>query len=146
MRAEQNRINATATDEEHYRYFTQVIKAASVDLMVLREVSNIVVDRYWITTVVYHRAMKVSAKLVDMGEIVMPDATVYLTVSPEAQTKRMNGRGMSPGDKRMDGRQHLLRQIYDEVLATEANIIRVDTDLITPEQAVDLIVTTLNSL
>lgn len=139
MREEQNRINATATDAEHYRYFTSVVRTASEDIALLATTRNIVIDRYWVTTVVYHRVMGIQAELADMGNIVMPDLTVYLTVSPEVQAKRMNGRGMSPGDKRMDGRQHLLRQVYDEVLATQGNVVRVDTSDITPEQVISLI-------
>lgn len=139
MRAEQDRIHATATDLENYRYFTKVVQTASEEIALLSTTHNIVIDRYWITTVVYHRVMGIQAELVDMGNIVMPDLTVYLTVSPEVQARRMSGRGMSPGDKRMDGRQHLLRKVYDEVLATQGNIIRIDTSYITPEQVVNLI-------
>lgn len=139
MRKEQDVINATATDIEHYRYFTRVIQSASAEISELAKRTNVVIDRYWVTTVVYHRVMGIQAELVDMGNIVMPDLTVYLTVSPEVQAKRMNGRGMSPGDKRMDGRQHLLRQVYEEVLATQSGTIRIDTSNITPEQVIDLI-------
>ncbi|MBI3888600.1 hypothetical protein HY311_02305 [Candidatus Nomurabacteria bacterium] len=139
MRGEQDRINATATDAEHYSYFTRVVQTASKELTVLAATCNIVVDRYWMTTVVYHRVMGIPAELADMGNIVLPDFTVYLTVSPEAQAKRMNGRGMSPGDKRMDGRQHLIRKVYEEVLAKQSKVICVDTSNITPEQVIDLI-------
>ena len=139
MREEQNMVNATATDAEHYRYFTSVVQAASEEIAILATTRNIVIDRYWVTTVVYHRVMGIQAELADMGNILMPDFIVYLTVSPEVQAKRMKGRGMSPGDKRMDGRQHLLRKVYDEVLATQGNVIYVDTSNITPEQVISLI-------
>lgn len=139
MRGEQDRINATATNAEHYSYFTQVVQAASSEMTVLAKTRNIVIDRYWMTTVVYHRVMGIPAELADMGNIVMPDFTVYLTVSQEVQARRMNGRGMSPGDKRMDGRQHLIRKVYEEILATQSKVVYVDTSNITPEQVVDLI-------
>lgn len=144
MRKEQDRVNAEATDTEHYHYFVRVVKAASEELAVISTSGPVVVDRYWMTTVVYHRVMGVSAKLEDFGEIVMPDLTVYLTVSAEVQSARMVGRGMSPGDKRMDGRQHLIRQMYDDVIATQSNVIRVDTSSITPEQVVDLVVSQMS--
>ena len=139
MRSEQDKINATATDVDHYRYFTRVVQAASEDLSVLSAGRNVVIDRYWVTTVVYHRAMGLPAQLDDIGNIVMPDLTVYITVSPDVQAKRMRVRGMSPGDKRMSGKQHLIRQVYDEVLSCQKNVIRVDTSNLMPEQVVDQI-------
>lgn len=148
LRAEQDRINATATNAEHYSYFTRVVQTASDELTVLAAIRNVVVDRYWMTTVVYHRVMGISAELADMGNILMPDFTVYLTVSPEVQAKRMNGRGMSPGDKRMDGRQHLIRSAYDSLIVgqSQSNVIRVDTSEITPEQIVALILSGIPSV
>jgi thymidylate kinase len=139
MRKEQDAINSTATDIEHYRYFTRVIQSASAEISELAKSTNVVIDRYWVTTVVYHRVMGVAARIEDMGDIVMPNFTIYLTVSPEVQIIRMNNRGMSPGDKRMNGRQHLLRQVYEEVLANQSGIIRIDTSNINPEQVIGLI-------
>ncbi len=144
MRKEQDRVNAEATDSEHYHYFVKVVKAASSELSVLAATRHVVLDRYWMTTVVYHRVMGISARLEDFGKIIMPDFTVYLTVSAEIQAVRMAGRGMSPGDRRMDGRQHLIRQMYDDVIATQSNVIRVDTSNTTPEQVVDLVVSQMS--
>lgn len=146
MRGEQDRINVTATDAEHYSYFTRVVQTASDELAVLSTTRNIVIDRYWMTTVVYHRVMGIQAELADMGDIVMPDFTAYLTVSPEVQIVRMNGRGMSPGDKRMDGKQHLIRSAYDSLVVGQSNIIRVDTSNITPDQVVSLILSGIPSV
>lgn len=139
MRAEQDHINATASDIDHYRYFVRVVQEASAELSSMQSSRNVVVDRYWISTVVYHRAMGIPAKLEDIGDILMPDLTVYLDVSPEVQARRMVGRGMSPGDIRMSGRQDLLRQIYDEVLSTQRNVFRVNTDNTNPEEVVAMI-------
>lgn len=139
MRGEQDKINATATDVDHYRYFTRVVQTASDDLSGLSAARNVVIDRYWVTTVVYHRVMGVPAQIADMGNIIMPDIMVYLTVSPDVQVKRMRVRGMSPGDKRMNGKQDLIRQVYDEVLSCQKNVIRVDTSNLMPEQVVDQI-------
>ncbi len=144
MRVEQDRINATASDADHYDYFIRVVRAASEEIATLARKRNIVVDRYWMTTIVYHRAMGLPAKLEDIGKIVMPDVTVYLTVSPEAQDQRMKNRGMSPGDQRMLGRQHLIRQRYEEVIANHGNVVRVDTSNITPEEAVNSVVSSLH--
>ncbi|MBI3952494.1 MAG: AAA family ATPase [Candidatus Doudnabacteria bacterium] len=139
MREEQNRINASATDQDHYRYFVGVVQQASAEIREVSKFQNVVLDRYWMTTVVYHRVMGVAADIRDFGNIVMPDATVYLTVSPEVQRERMAKREMSPGDVRMLGRFHLVRQGYENALSDTQRVIRVDTTQLTPEEVVDLV-------
>jgi dTMP kinase len=140
MREEQNRVNAFATDDEHYAYFIEVIREASREILALAKVQDVVVDRYWMTTVVYHRAMGISAGLEDMGDIVMPDATVYLTVSPEVQAVRLSARGMSPGDRRMIGKEHLIRRFYEEAISEQPGVVTINTDTITPAQVANLII------
>jgi len=127
MRAEQDRINATASDIDHYRYFVRVVQQASEEIAILARTRSVVIDRYWMTTVVYHRVMGIPAELQDIGEITMQDVTVYLTVSPDVQSVRMGTRGMSPGDRRMDGKQHLIRRGYEEIMGQRADVITVDT-------------------
>jgi len=136
MRAEQDHINATASNEDHYQYFIKVVQEASAELALLKDRNNVIVDRYWMTTVVYHRVMGIAAKLEDMGEIIMPDLTVYLSVSPEIQAARMISRGMSPGDIRMYGCQHLLRQAYEEVIAGRSDVIVIDTSALSVDQVI----------
>lgn len=135
MREEQDRVNATANDLDHYHYFIRVVQEASRELPVLASRGNVIVDRYWPTTVAYHRAMGVNAKIEDFGEIVLPDYIVYLTVSDEAQAERIAGRGgMSPGDKRMHGRQSVMRAEYDLALAGLKNVVTVNTTGIPPTE------------
>lgn len=137
MRAEQDMVNATASVIDHYDYFVRVVRRASEEIAAaVAQERNVVVDRYWMTTVVYHRAMGFPAKLEDIGEIVMPDRTVYLTVSPEVQDRRMAHRGMSPGDIRMMDKQHLIRAEYEEVIAGRSDVLRIDTSDTTPEEVV----------
>jgi thymidylate kinase len=139
MRAEQDTVNATASDIDHYDYFVRVVRQASEEIAAAARERNIVVDRYWMTTVAYHRAMGLPARFEDIGDIVMPDRTVYLTVSPEVQDRRMAHRGMSPGDIRMRDKQRLIRAEYEEVIAGRSDVIRVDTSNITPEEIIKLI-------
>lgn len=143
-RQEQDEIHRIATDLEHYRYFVEVVQTASKEIAVTAAQRNVVCDRYWMSTVVCHRAMGIPATLEDMREIVMPDATVYLTVTLEVQLLRMASRAMSPGDKRMWGIRNLIRQIYEEIGATQPNFIHVETSLTTPQQALDLVMKQLS--
>jgi thymidylate kinase len=147
MRAEQERVNETANDEDHYRYFVRVCQEASRELPHLLAQGPVVLDRYWITTVVYHRVMGVEAHLSDFGEILMPDFTVYLTVTPEVQAIRFAKRGMSSGDKRMDGRYPQLRTMYDLVLGNErAPVIHLDTSPYNSDESTALILGELEKL
>ena len=137
-RQEQDEINEKANDAEHYEYFVEVTKTASKAIGELSRNGHVVVDRYWMTTLVYHQAMGLDARLSDFGDLHQEDLTVYLTVTPEVQAKRLVGRGMSPGDKRMEGKQHLVRAKYDEALAN-CKHIRIDTSDLTPDEIVELI-------
>ncbi len=146
-RSEQDHINRTATDEEHYKYFVGACIDASEEIRRLLKSSVVVLDRYWMTTVVYHRVMGIPARFEDFKDIVMPDVTVYLTVTSEIQEKRFRIRGMSPGDKRMDGRQNLIRSEYEAILKIEsAPIIRLDTSPYSSDESTALILDELKKL
>lgn len=127
--ARRHEIDAHATDEDHYRFYLEGVIAASKELEVLRAAHPvIVVDRYWLTTVVYHRVMGIKASLNDFPTIVQPDLTIYLIISPEMQMQRLTLRGMSAGDIRMLTRQSMIRKEYEALLPTLAGkVVCIDT-------------------
>jgi len=83
--------------------------------------------------------MGIPAELKDIGEIIMPNVTIYLSVSPEIQAMRMGRRGMSPGDRRMDGKQNLIRRGYEEVISQRTDVITVDTSNMTQDEVLDFV-------
>lgn len=149
MRAEQDVVNTSFTDEEHYEYFKRVILVASQELKQMVQQNPevpIIVDRYWMTTVVYHRVMGIEADLSDFGEILMPDVTVYLTVEPEVQNQRFGVRGKSPGDLRMDGRMDKIRLFYNQVIESSEKVCVIDTSYITRNEVIQLVISNIRRL
>ena len=131
-------IDAHASDDDHYQFYREGVVVASVELEILRTIHPaLIVDRYWLTTVVYHRVMGVSASLSDFPSILQPDLTVYLTASPDVQMMRLARRGMSAGDIRMLTRQDAIRAEYEKQLSSfSGKVLRIDTGEKTVEEVV----------
>lgn len=128
------RIDKFASNEEHYQFYLRAVQAASAELEGLSNLhSTIIVDRYWPTTVAYHRAMGLAADLSDFGQIIQPDLIIYFMVRPDIQLLRLRKRGMTEGDRRDWPFQDLVREKYDEVLAS-LNVVRIDTSDLTREE------------
>ncbi|MDE2079641.1 MAG: hypothetical protein KGI73_04650 [Patescibacteria group bacterium] len=135
--AERDDIDARAGASEHYRFYLQAVRDASVEIGKLKEAGrSVVVDRYWLTTAVYHRAMGVSVGLSDFEGILLPDATVYLSAASDVQRTRLIGRTPTAGDIRMWDLQEELRRNYEELLVVVERVIRVDTTYISKEEVV----------
>src|SRR3989344_735193 len=140
FRTLRRKIDQSASNQDHYCFYLRSVQAASAELEVLRDKHQVVVvDRYWPTTLAYHLAMGLPAKLSDFGPIVQPDWIVYFTVSRKVQELRRQERGMTAGDRRGWAHPDPVRQKYDEILADFPNVVRVDTSDIKPEQVVEVV-------
>lgn len=137
-------VDKEASAEAHYRFFLQGVCLASNELRDLQQRGmRVVVDRYWMTTVAYHRAMGIDATLKDFGVILLPDFTVYLEVTPQVQQERLQRRGLTSGDLRTLQIQNRVREEYALLLEGCSNVLRIDTTKPTPEEVVDLILAAL---
>jgi dTMP kinase/UMP-CMP kinase 2 len=115
--AKRDAIDANATPIDHYHFYLNGIQIASREIEQLLSVGkNVVVDRYWLSTYVYHVVMGLVVKIDDFSDIVKPDLTVLLTVSNGIQAKRFIERGMSIGDRRMINRQAELDSEYKKAV------------------------------
>lgn len=132
-------VDRSASDEDHYQFYLLGVVEASGEIAELRKNSTVILDRYWVTTVAYHRAMGVHAKLADFGDIVLPDVTVYLTVNREVQISRFKQRGMTPGDRRMFNKINRIKAEYELLFANNPCVIRVDTSAAKPRRVANLI-------
>jgi len=142
---ERQQVDATATAEEHYRYYLkdlfEVAAKISIDLAVGRIV---VCDRFKLTTKVYHRVMGVLVKDTDFAGLLSPDVIVYLTVDEDVQAKRFLIRGLSSGDRRMINKQTDLASGYEAALIEEkSTIIRIDTSRLNKTEVVEMILANL---
>jgi thymidylate kinase len=115
---ERDEVDAKASPIDHYRFYLNGIHAASKEIWeILASGKNVICDRYWLTTYVYHTVMGVSVNVDDFSNITHPDLTVVLLVSKDIQTKRFLERGMSIGDKRMINLQSNLAREYKRALS-----------------------------
>jgi dTMP kinase len=131
LRREEVDLNASADD--HYRFYLDGIRHASAEIWeLLSEGKTVISDRYWVSTYVYHSVMAASVSKEDFKNIVSPDMTVLLTVSPEVQEYRFAQRGMSAGDKRMLNQQEAISREFKKLLVAEDHLVAIDTSFLTP--------------
>lgn len=134
-------IDANASALEHYLFYLDGIKTASTAIWdLLSSGENVVCDRYWLTTYVYHKIMGVSVNINDFSNITLPDLTVLLLVSSDIQARRFLDRGMSIGDKRMANYQVDLAREYKHMLVKEdIPQLIINTDHNCPAEVVERI-------
>ncbi|MFH1745190.1 MAG: AAA family ATPase [bacterium] len=138
---ERDRVDADASPLEHYRFYLGGIHTASRDIWeLLASGKNVVCDRYWPTTYIYHKVMGVDVNIDDFSDVTKPDLTVLLLVSSEIQTRRFLDRGMSIGDRRMANSQIELAREYRRVLS-QLGIpqLVINTDHNSPAEVVERI-------
>jgi thymidylate kinase len=104
---------------------------------------TVVCDRYWLSTLVYHRAGKMILDGSDFSELVRPDLTVLLLVGPEEQVRRYSERGVEGGNN-VDGFQAEINNLYWTALAeSKLPFIVVNTDYYSLEQITNIVVAAL---
>lgn len=139
FRERREQIDAFASDEDHYRFYVEAVRFASEEIKTFAHTTHVIIDRYWLSTFIYHKVMGVAVKKEDFGEITEPDITILLTVDNATQLKRLNMRGMTVGDKRMLSRQQELKHAYEKHIYSIPAII-VDTSDEGPESLCEKII------
>lgn len=82
-------------------YSATVASAAVVIRDALAAGRSVVVDRYWLSTVVYHRVMGSPCTLDEVADALpIPDFTIFLCAPLEIRAQRVNARGFSTGADR----------------------------------------------
>lgn len=129
-------IDLSASADDHYQFYLGGIRQASVEIWKLLAEGKVVVgDRYWASTYIYHLVMGAVVSREDFKDIVLPDVTVLLAVSPDVQTARLIHRGMSAGDRRMLNQQEVIAREFRRFLtAEEKHLVAVDTSHLTPSE------------
>lgn len=75
-------------------YASTVVAASEEIAKVLANGESIVLDRYWLSTMAYHRFLGVTAELNEVAsELICPDATFLLNVPAEIRRQRISQRG-----------------------------------------------------
>lgn len=134
-------VDRTAKAEDHYRFYQGSVMEASDEITLLIEAGkNVVCDRYWMSTYVYHKATGIDARASDFKSIIQPDLVILLTVEKEVQMRRMIQRGLSAGDRRyLDQQQKIADEYLDLLKIYTGKFFNIDTSHISPEQVVKVI-------
>lgn len=132
-------VDAKASPADHYHFYLDGIYTASKEIWeFLAAGKNVVCDRYWLTTYVYHIVMGLPVNIDDFSNITQPNLTVLLLVSKDIQAKRFLERGMSIGDRRMINHQFELAREYKRAIAKfEIPQLIIDTDYNCPNDIVE---------
>ncbi len=144
FQARRARVDAFATNEDHYQFYLEGIRCASRELDEFPAGTNVVVDRYWLTTLVYHEVMGVRVDPGDFAGIHQADVTFLFRVKAGEQARRLAIRGLSAGDVRMLQQQDALRDAYDR-LVEPMRLVAVETDARSPEEICEEILNELSS-
>jgi thymidylate kinase len=137
-------VDTSSSLQKHYDFYRDAVTEASLEIgAMLSSGKTVVCDRYWLSTLVYHRAGKMVLDGSDFSELVRPDLTVLLLVGPEEQVRRYRERGVEGGNN-VDGFQVEINNLYWTALVeSKLPFIVINTDYYSLEQITDMIVTAL---
>lgn len=78
-------------------FYSATVAAAAIDIRaVLATGRSVVVDRYWLSTVVYHRVMGAPCSLDEVSEhLPLADFTLFLHAPLEVRAERVRSRGQA---------------------------------------------------
>ncbi len=138
------RVDRNASPEEHYAFYRNAIYEASAEIKaILERGENIVSDRYWLTTYIYHAVKGVAVRVDDFKGIILPDLTILLSVSSSSiQKSRVLAHGMSIEDQKMSEKQQTLAVAYYEtVLKLEIPFLAIDTEMYSADECATVVET-----
>jgi len=141
------RVDKSASAEEHYKFYRDGIYDASDEFdVMLKNGRKIVSDRYWLTTYTYHQVMGVAVSKNDFASVIQPNLTVILALNHDVQIERMLHREMSVGDRRvLDKQREIARAFYQNALELGIPFVVVDTQRFSPSQCADIVVVALGN-
>jgi thymidylate kinase len=138
-------VDTSSNPQKHYDFYRDAVTEASLEIgAMLSSGKTVVCDRYWLSTLVYHRAGKMVLDGSDFSDLVRPDLTVLLLVGPEEQVRRYSERGVEGGNN-VDGFQAEINNLYWTALAeSKLPFIVVNTDYYSMEQITNIVVAALS--
>jgi thymidylate kinase len=137
-------VDTSSNLQRHYDFYRDAVTEASLEIgAMISSGKTVVCDRYWLSTLVYHRAGKMIIDGSDFSQLIQPDLTVLLLVGQEEQVRRYRERGMESGNN-VDGFQMEINNLYCAALIeSRLPFIIIDTDHFSIRQIVDIIVATM---
>ncbi len=137
-------VDTNSSLQKHYDFYRDAVTEASSEISVmLSSGKTVVCDRYWLSTLVYHRVGKMVLHGSDFSQLVQPDLTVLLLVGPEEQVRRYRERGVENGNN-VDSFQVEINNLYwTALIESKLPFVVINTDHYSLEQIADMIVAAL---
>ncbi len=137
-------VDTQSSLQRHYDFYRDAVAEASMEIStIISSGKTVICDRYWLSTLVYHRAGKMIIDGSDFSQLIQPDLTVLLLVGQEEQVRRYRERGMESGNN-VDGFQMEINNLYCAALIeSRLPFIIIDTDHFSIKQIADIIVATM---
>lgn len=121
-------------------YGATVVLASDRARTLLAQGTPVVIDRYWLSTVVYAACRDAHIDLSPVEPVLLrPDLTVFVDAEEDVRRTRLAARGMTAADHDSVARQHTLRERYLTGLSgcsMSGVVLRLDSTRATPEQLV----------
>jgi thymidylate kinase len=126
---------------EHYAFYKEAVMHAEFEIrQCLSEGKIVVCDRYWLSTIVYHKVGKLNVDSSEFAHLLQPDLTVFLRVSSEKQIVRSGQKTEDDNTGNIQGFQEEITQVFlSELEKMETPFIVIETDNVLPEQSVQII-------
>ena len=142
------KIDRNASPLEKYNYYKAGVIETSKDIRKLAiEGKHVVIDRYWLTTIVYHEIIGVPTHRADFGDIIEPDLTIILTLNIDIQIQRMHTRGLSIRDEQMIEKQEIITAgYYRNIRKYNLPFVVLNTGLMTPEKCTSVCANIIKSM
>ncbi len=143
-----DKIDRHASPAEKYDYYKAGVIEASHDIRrLVDDGKHVVVDRYWLTTIIYHEILGVQARRSDFRDIIEPDLTILLSLNAELQIPRMHSRGLTVRDQQMiDKQEAIAAAYYRTILKYKVPFVALDTGHLSSDQCVSVCVGIIRSL
>ena len=137
VRAEVDRAMAESPVGAQLFYASTVALASQRARSLLASGRNVVIDRYWSSTVAYAECRPTHVDLTSVGAAVLPaDVTLYLKVDESLRLQRLAARGCTDADLDSIARHDALREAYERALlgAWNGRLIRLDVTRLSPSE------------
>ncbi len=137
---ERNNLEKQGTPEDRYKFYLKVNKHLSNIIQhKLNKGLSVILDRYYLDTLVTHLCEGVKTKNNDFAKLLEPTLTILVCCSVKKQLKRLTKRSkmkkLSAAEKRHSVWQiHLINKTYQKMSGLADRVLKINTDQKTKEQ------------
>lgn len=137
VRAEVDRAMAESPVGAQLFYASTVALASQRARAIFASGRDVVIDRYWSSTVAYAECRAEHVDLSAVGATVLPaDLTIYLEVDESVRRQRLAARGCTDADLDSIARRDALREAYERALLGpwSGRTVRLDVTRLSPAE------------